>query len=79
MRVILFLELLLHIQIRLLHLFSNQLSTEEHTFLDHKHPFAIGLREIVSEMQKDYKEFRITKEWLGTNRCAIQTNRKGCH
>ena len=62
---------------RIADLFSNQLSTEEHTFLDHKHPFAIGLREIVSEMQKDYKEFRITKEWLGTNRCAIQTNRKG--
>lgn len=63
--------------IRIADLFSNQISTKEHTFLDHHHPFAEGLRDLVSEIQKDYKEFKITNEWLGTNRCAIQTNSSG--
>ena len=58
-------------------LFSNRIPTEVHTFLDHQHPFAEGLKGVVGEIQREYKNFKITREWIGTNRCAIQTDSGG--
>ncbi len=62
---------------RIANSFSNAISTQDHTFLDHNHPFAKGLRGLVSDISTTYKNFKITREWIGTNRCAIQTNSGG--
>ena len=56
--------------------FSRTLATEN-TFLNHKHPFAVGLKRVVNSINQEYSDLKITKEWLGTNRCAIQTNSAG--
>ena len=50
---------------------------EENTFLKHKHPFAKGLKRVVKSINQEYGDLKITQEWLGTNRCAIQTNSGG--
>jgi hypothetical protein len=50
---------------------------EENTFLKHHHPFAKGLDRVVSSVNQDYKDLKISEEWIGTNRCAIQTNSAG--
>ncbi|MDA8913051.1 hypothetical protein N9I66_09060 [Pseudomonadales bacterium] len=57
--------------------FSKELPTQEHTLLDHHHPFAQGLKKIALEIQNDYTDFRVTRDWIGTNRCAIQTDSSG--
>lgn len=58
---------------------------QEHTFLEHNHPFAKGLRDVISkvqrelqkEEQREFPNFELSKEWIGTNRCAIQTGSGG--
>ena len=57
--------------------FSKTIPKEEHTFIDHNHPFAQGLRSIETEIQKSYPKFKVTRDWVGTNRCAIQTDSSG--
>ena len=50
---------------------------KEHTFLEHQHPFATALRRIINGVREEIKDFDINEEWLGTNRCAIQTDSDG--
>ena len=57
--------------------FSKSIPKKENTFVDHNSPFARGLRSIETEIQKSYPEFEVTRDWVGTNRCAIQTDRSG--
>jgi hypothetical protein len=56
--------------------YSNELP-REHTFLEHQHPFAKALRRIVSGVKEEFPDFDLTEEWLGTNRCAVQTDSDG--
>ena len=56
--------------------FSRTLPSEN-TFLRHKHPFAEGLKRVINSINQEYRDLKITEEWLGTNRCAIQTNSAG--
>jgi hypothetical protein len=51
---------------RIANAFSTCLPTE-HTYLDHDHTFAIGLREICRQAG-----ICIDRNWMGTNRCAVQ-------
>ncbi len=50
---------------------------KENTFLTHNHPFAEGLKDVVNLVQNDFKDFKISSKWVGTNRCAIQTDSGG--
>jgi len=56
--------------------FSNEIP-KENTFLEHHSKFSVSLRSLVCKVNKDFKDFYITDEWLGTNRCAVQTDSDG--
>ena len=56
--------------------FANALP-QEHTFLEHNHPFAGALRNVIFEVQQKYPDFKLSEEWIGTNRCAIQQTDSG--
>ena len=56
--------------------FSKEIA-KENTFLEHSHPFAKGVERVVRSINHNYENFLITEKWIGTNRCAIQTNSGG--
>ena len=56
--------------------FSKEIA-KENTFMEHSHSFAKGINRVVSEINKKYESFIVSKKWIGTNRCAIQTDSKG--
>ena len=47
--------------------FSLAIPTTVNTYLDHNHPFAVGLRNICERA-----EIILDAAWVGTNRCAVQ-------
>ena len=49
----------------------------ENTFLKHQHPFAEGIKRVMKQLKTEFNNFDVTERWVGTNRCAIQTNSKG--
>ena len=56
--------------------FSKEIA-KENTFIEHSHSFAKGINRVVSEINEEHESFFISKKWIGTNRCAIQTDSKG--
>ncbi len=57
--------------------FAREIQTDMHSYMHHIHPFARGLAKVVSNVQRHHPRFGMTTQWVGTNRCAIQTEGKG--
>ena len=49
---------------------------KENTYISHQHPFAEGLRKIITKVHNEHKDFdyKPTKEWVGTNKIALQSD-----
>ncbi len=53
--------------------FAMKIPTDCNSYIHHDHGFARGLQNLAGSAQAKYPEFKISQEWVGTNRCAIQT------
>ena len=56
---------------------AREIQTEMHSYLHHIHPFAKGLAKLASNVQRHHPRFAITPQWVGTNRCAVETKTNG--
>ncbi len=59
---------------RIIKHFSEQIPNEN-TFKEHNQKFANELKKTIDEVEKEFPKFKLTYNWLGTNRCAIQANK----
>ena len=53
--------------------FAQGVPDEMHSLIEHNHEYAKGLRKIIGQLQSTYPNMAIDREWIATNRCAVQT------